>query len=236
MERNNEPVAVTTFFGRDQAAGYDERWAKLAPINDALHLFMRAVLQGLPADARILCVGVGTGAELFALAKIFPGWRFTAVDPAEAMLDICRQKARDAGISDRCTFHAGYLDSLPRGEAFDAATAILVSQFLVDHVQRRDFFRQIAQRVRPAGLLVNADLASSVQASDYDSLVSVWARTQGVTAPEAVKAMCAAWGKHVAVLPPKEVEAIMIDGGFEQPILFYQALFIHAWYARAPRG
>ena len=43
------------------------------------------------------------------------------------MLDVCR-KAEACGVASRCVFHAGYLDSLPSGQAFDAATALLVSQ------------------------------------------------------------------------------------------------------------
>jgi tRNA (cmo5U34)-methyltransferase len=59
-------------FDAEHAAKYDERWAPLAPLNASLHLQMRLILQELPAAAHVLCVGVGTGAELLALAKIFP--------------------------------------------------------------------------------------------------------------------------------------------------------------------
>ena len=44
------------------------------------------------------------------------------------------------------------------------------------------------------------------------------------------------WGKDVAVSRPEEIESIIAGAGFEPPILFYQALFIHAWYARSPGG
>jgi tRNA (cmo5U34)-methyltransferase len=80
-------------FDQERASSYDKRFAKLAPMRDALHLLIHMVLAELPAHARILCVGVGTGSELLALAHAFPQWRFTAVDPAAPMLDICRQRA-----------------------------------------------------------------------------------------------------------------------------------------------
>jgi tRNA (cmo5U34)-methyltransferase len=58
---NQEPAMM---FDKDRAPSYDRMWTKLAPTRDAIHLLMRAILADLPVDARILCVGVGTGAEL----------------------------------------------------------------------------------------------------------------------------------------------------------------------------
>lgn len=90
-----EPPADSAYIAAQRASSYDKQAAKLAPVYDALYLLIRLVLFELPADARILCVGVGTGSELVALAQAFPQWRFTAVEPAAPMLDICRQKAKD---------------------------------------------------------------------------------------------------------------------------------------------
>jgi tRNA (cmo5U34)-methyltransferase len=50
--------------------------------------------------------------------------------------------------------------------------------------------------------------------------------------PQAEKASQIGWGKDVAVSRPEEIESIVTAAGFERPILFYQALFIHAWHAR----
>jgi len=90
MNTAHAPVA----FDKAHAAGYDQRFAKLAPMKEALHLLLRLLFSEFPAEARILCVGAGTGAELLYLAQAFPQWRFTAVDPSAPMLDICRQRAQ----------------------------------------------------------------------------------------------------------------------------------------------
>ncbi|HJR27356.1 MAG TPA: class I SAM-dependent methyltransferase, partial [Pseudomonas sp.] len=95
-----------------QSAVYDKQWAGMAPIRDALYLLLDSVFASLPTNARILCVGVGTGVEMAHLAQQFPGWQFTAVDPSGAMLDVCRQRAKEGGFIDRCRFHEGYLDTL----------------------------------------------------------------------------------------------------------------------------
>lgn len=226
---------VSSYFGKAHAPFYDERATKFASIRDALNFLVRLFLADLPSESHILCVGAGTGAELLDLATAYPSWRFTAVEPSPAMLEICYRKADEAGIGSRCHFHEGYLDSLPRTEPFDAATSILVSQFLTDPNQRRDFFHQIVMRLRPGGHLINADLASSLNSSAFESLFEVWLRAHGHTL-QAERPSQIGWGKEVAVSRPEEIESIISEAGFEGPILFYQALFIHAWHARSPSG
>jgi len=139
--KSPEPAIV---FDQERASSYDQQFDALAPIRDALHLQIRIILSELPVDANILCVGVGTGAELIYLAQAFPQWRFTAVEPAAPMLDICRHKTEAISIASRCTFHQGYLDSLPSSDAFQAATCLLVSHFFIQSHERSHFFQQIA--------------------------------------------------------------------------------------------
>jgi tRNA (cmo5U34)-methyltransferase len=66
---NQEQAAV---FNEERAATYDERFARLAPLRDTLHLLTRLILADLPVNVRILCIGVGTGLELIYLAREFP--------------------------------------------------------------------------------------------------------------------------------------------------------------------
>lgn len=220
-------------FDAQHAANYDDRWAPLAPLRDSLHLQMRFILQELPADARVLCAGVGTGAELLVLARFFPGWRFVALDPSAPMLEVCRRKADEAGIAGRCEFHAAHVHGLPPGGSFDAATTILVSQFITDPAARTAFYREIAQRLRPDGLLVTADLITA-PAGRHESLLSVWQRMmRHVGASEAqIQATLASYGRDVALLPAAALEGLLTEAGFVRPVCFSQSLLIHAWYAR----
>lgn len=216
-----------------QAATYDRRWSDLAPINGALHLLVDALLSKLPARARILCVGAGTGAEVLYFAQRFPGWRFTAVEPSLPMLEVCRRRAEERGVAERCVFHAGYLDSLPPGEPFDAATAFLVSQFIVDREARVGFFRGIVDRLRPGGIMVSSDVSGDLSAPECRRLLGFWYElTAGAGAsPDGFVKMREAYGRDLAVLPPEEVREIIARGGFGPPVRFYQAGMIHAWYA-----
>ncbi len=223
---NQEPPVV---FDRERAASYDKQRAKMAPLKDALHLCIRMVLSDLPANARMLCVGVGTGSELIELALAFPQWQFTAIEPAAPMLAICRQRAEECGIASRCTFHEGYLDTLSESDSFDAATCILVSHFITQPKERRDFFREIAARLRPDGYLVSSDLATDMLTSTFNSLFEVWLRIHKYAGLPVDRA---AFGRDVAVLPHQEVESIIASSGFETPVLFFQTLLIHAWYSK----
>lgn len=233
-----QPEEITATFNK-QASSYDEQWSRLAPINATLHLLTSAVLAELPPQAHILCVGAGTGAEILALAQRFPEWRFTAVEPATAMLDRFRRRAEEHGISSRCLFHPGYLDSLPSNGSFDAATAFLVSQFILERPARTEFFQRIAERLSPAGILICSDLTGDLTAAECQELLDVWFRVMSgsgtIPSAEGIAQMREAYRRNVAILPPGDVCDIITRGGFDAPVHFFQAGMIHAWYAkRAP--
>jgi tRNA (cmo5U34)-methyltransferase len=221
------------FRDRDAAEARDALLAPLAPLTAALHLSMRAALAPLRPDARVLMVGVGTGPELLALAAAHPGWRFTALDPAEAMLDVCRRRAEAAGVADRCNFHCGYLATLPDAPAFDAATALTVSHFFHDAAARVGFFQEIAARLAPGGLLVNSDLAGDRAAPEHPERVAQWAALLQAHLPTQVaEGMVGALATAVNLQPPEVVATMLMRAGFARPVQFYQVVLLHAWWAR----
>ena len=221
---------IKAIFDR-QASSYDQRWGRTAPIQQALHFLLEAAFHGLPADARILGVGVGTGEEISYLAARYPQWTFVAVDPSGAMLDVFRNKAEREGYASRCSFHEGYLASLPVQTAFDAATCFLVSQFILEPQARSQFFGEIAARLRPAGVLASSDLAADITSKEYEVQLEMWLNMMlaaGIPAA-GLEQMRAAYNKDVAVLPPAAVASIIQSGGFDAPVRFYQSGLIHAW-------
>ncbi|WP_043306901.1 class I SAM-dependent methyltransferase [Pseudomonas sp. ML96] len=224
---------VTEIF-QQQAAHYDSQWAKTAPIRHCLHLLVDSLFAELPADARILCVGVGTGTEMAHLAQQNPGWHFTAVEPSAAMLEVCQQRAVQEGFAARCNFHEGYLESLPATEAHDAAICFLVSQFILEPQARSAFFAEIAERLKPGGLLASSDLAADVNSAEYEVLLAAWMNMMAAAevSPEAMARMRQAYARDVGVLSPQRTAAIIAAGGFALPVPFFQAGLIHAWLSR----
>lgn len=217
-----------------QASGYEEQQRKLAPVHEGLYFQLEWILSELPQDARILCVGLGAGAELSYLANKFPHWSFTAVEPSGAMLDVCRQRAEKEGFISRCVFHEGYVESLPDIGLHNAATCFMVSQFILDNQARSKFFRSISERLKPNGILVSADLSSAVRSPEYKALLKAWvSMLHAANVPASgIEKVHTAWEKDVAILPPEDVKTIIKLGGFDLPVQFYQAGFVHGWFSR----
>lgn len=221
-------------FGKEQAAAYDERFKKVGALKESLHLLIRILFSDLPEGSRILCVGAGTGAEILALAEAFPSFGFMAVEPSLPMLEVCRDRVVAAGMAGRCAFHHGYIETLPEEERFDAATSLLVSQFLTKREARVAFFAEIAKRLRTGAYLVNADLSADLEGERSAGLKECWQKMlvfSDVPEEQAQKYL-EGWRRDVAVLPPGQVEEMIVAGGFGKPTLFYQGLFIHGWWSR----
>lgn len=217
-----------------QAATYDQQWARLAPFRDGIHLLLVALFSTLPRNARMLCVGAGTGAEIQFFADRFPDWTFVAVEPSSGMTAAALQRAQVHGYAARCTFHTGYLETLPDHGEFDCATALLVSQFILDERDRTGFFSQIAARLKPDGLLASSDLALNGDSAGQRELLDVWLRTMAAAdvSPERLQQMRQAYARDVAILPAERIQTLMASAGFTAPIQFYQAGLIHAFYCR----
>ena len=145
------------------------------------------------------------------------------------MLAVGRRHAEAEGFADRCEFHVGFAASLAR-DPFDAATSVLVSHFLTAGHDRQAYFAEIARRLKPGGLLFNADLCSDPADPSLGSLMDLWLTMAGMPEERRVS-FRAAFGKQVAVHGPAEVEAIITRAGFSAPVPCFQAALIRGWVA-----
>lgn len=222
------------FFNKELAQKYDERNSKLAPISECLHFLMSLMLKDLRSQqARVLCVGVGTGAEILSLAHIFPEWTFVGLDPSVDMLNVCRERVRTAGWQNRCEFVQGYIQDLPRSEPFDVAVSLLVAHFIKKQ-ERLSFFQHITEHLQNGGHLVNAEISSDLNGPEFPFMLEGWAQVQtlmGAT-PESLTSLPKLLRETLTVLPPQETEALLKQSGIAQPLRFFQALMISAWWGR----
>ena len=215
----------------DAAKAYDERNLRLAPISANMHFLIGLILKSLPARARVLCVGVGTGAEILALARLYPEFIFVGVDPSIGMIEVCRERLAEAGALHRCELIQGYADDLPQGEAFDAALSILVAHF-VKRVDRLAFYQAICKRLGPNGVFVDTEISFDLDAPEFPSMLRSWAAMQSLTGatPESLANLSTQLRDVLTVLPPAETEDLLKQSGIPLPVRFFQAFMICGWY------
>lgn len=223
-----------TIFDKERASQYDQQWDRLMPIQHTLHTLIQIAFANLKEASHILCVGVGTGAELIALAKAFPTFKFTGIDISQPMLNVCHEKINKEGLSSRCHLIVDKVENLFVDVKFDAATAILVSHFIMNIEDRIQFFKEVANRLHPDSPLISADLSLPAQLSTKEQLDELWVKAMVFAGmdTESAKKSTSQWGKNVSVLPKNDIENILRSSGFENPTIFYKALFINAWISK----
>ena len=223
--------STSGFFSQEIADAYDRRNAGLKPISDSLHFLMRLVLADLPDEARVLCVGVGTGAEILSLAQAFPLWTFVGVDPSAEMLAVGAHRLTEAGVMDRCALVHGYVDDVA-ATGFDAVVSLLVAHF-IRREGRPAFYAAIHDRLKPGGRFVSAEISGDLDAPEFPAMLADWKQVQtlmGAT-PESLAKLEDGLRDVLGVLPVAETEALWRDAGFPLPVPFFQAFMIRGWHA-----
>lgn len=213
------------------ARAYDEKNQQLVPIADNMHFLIRLILKNAPVRARVLCVGVGTGAEIFSLSSAFPEWTFVGVDPSVGMLDVCREKLKSAGVLDRCELVHGYVHDVPPGENFNIALSILVAHF-VKREDRLSFYKAMSDRLCAGGILVNTEISFDLNSQEFPLMLKNWESVQllmGAT-PESLANLSQMLREALSVISPKETESLLHQSGIRLPVRFFQAFMICGWY------
>ncbi|MEW2912846.1 methyltransferase domain-containing protein [Leisingera sp. JC11] len=131
-------------------------WNKIAPKyakskirdEDAYRYTLERTRSYLKADDNVLELGCGTGSTAIELA---PGVaRITATDLSEAMLEVGRERAWNAGTAN-IEFHCCSAGQAPEGP-FDAVLAHNLLHLLPDLEQVLD---GVSARLRPGGLFIS---------------------------------------------------------------------------------
>jgi tRNA (cmo5U34)-methyltransferase len=231
MEFAMQKPTAADYFNHDAARSYDERSRKLAPITQCMHFLIQLALADLPGNAHILCVGVGTGAEVLSLAQAFPGWTFTGVDPSASMLAVCAERLKEAGAQDRCQLVHGYVQDVAAGEKYDAALSILVGHF-IKRDDRLGYFREMTSRLKRGGSLVNTELSFDLESPEFPAMLKNWERVQALmgATPDKLASLPQQLRDMLTVLPPQETENLLRQSGIPMPVRFFEAFMIRGWH------
>jgi tRNA (cmo5U34)-methyltransferase len=234
----NAPAPESTRkFDPGRAAEYQTQSRIALAGYDACHELsacMLAATLGPGRAANLLIVGAGGGAqEIVCAGALEPGWRFTAVDPSQPMLDLALARLREHGLLERTDVHLGYVEDLPPDEHFDAATLVGVIHHLPGDAAKRDILNAVAARLKPDAPLILA--GNRLAYASQPLLLAAWGerwRMHGASADE----VQAKLGKILQGADPPRSEAEVADlldeAGFDTPNWFFSSLFWGACLAR----
>lgn len=213
---------------------YDKNNSFFSPINKNLNFLIDLILKDLPSNARILCVGVGTGADIIDLANNNKSWSFVGIDPAKSMLDRCEVKLRENSLQNRCELFHGYLSDFKTDESFDAVLCLYVMHFLKDLSERAQMYSLMAKHLKPDGHLIDTQITVDFSSKDYQSLLENWKNLHGLagSSKEKLNGMNKVLEEQLGVLSPSAVENLILNNGFRNATTFFQAFLIKGWHAR----
>ncbi len=123
----------------------------------------------LGPGARVLDVGCGVGRWSCLLAA--RGASVTGVDLSPTMIAQAVQRARGAGVAERCHFQVRDLAALDLGEQFDLVLGVTVLQHILDPAALRAALAAMAAHLAPGGRMVLLEAAPSAPTERCDSTV-----------------------------------------------------------------
>ncbi|MGY3859702.1 class I SAM-dependent methyltransferase [Aeromonas intestinalis] len=209
------------------ALAYDQRIPLLVPGYELLHQLSAAQLMArLGQEARVLLVGVGTGSELLLLGRLCPRWHFVAQDISADMLAQARQRADEAGMGERITWHLGELPTA--SQHFDAALCLLVLHFM-DENTKSSLLADISRHLKVGSPLLLADLMTAAEPMER-AVMGQQARLGGLPLA-ASERMMQRLADDFIPLDEGQLQRLLQEAGFSAGLRYFQALGFHGWLA-----
>ncbi|MBV8466403.1 MAG: class I SAM-dependent methyltransferase [Burkholderiales bacterium] len=223
----SHPVDQGIRYDAAHARAYERKIRALIPGYETLHeLSSFMLLDRLPADARVLVAGSGTGEELARYAQLAPGWRLTGVEPSAEMNACAVARIEEVGASDRVTLIQGKPGEVDLGGPYDAVTSLLVMHFLPDDGSKARYLAALGGALKPSGTLLLADLTGERGSPEFETLFKVWRSQQDATRnkAEAVALDFAHLATNVHPLSPQRRTTLFAEAGLVVEQAYWQSL------------
>jgi SAM-dependent methyltransferase len=110
---------------------------------------------GITSGMKVLDVGTGIGDVAFMVAeRVGPQGTVTGVDMNPMMIEVARQRAHAAGITN-AAFLQGDVSQMALADQFDAVVGRFILMYIKD---RAVLLRRLSQQLRPGGILAFQEL------------------------------------------------------------------------------
>jgi len=223
----SHPVEQGIRYDAAHARAYERKIRALIPGYETLHeLSAFMLLDRLPADARVLVAGSGTGEELARYAQLAPGWHLTGVEPSAEMNACAAVRVDEIGAGDRISLIHGKPGEVDLAGPYDAVTSLLVMHFLPDDGSKTRYLAALSSVLNPGGTLLLADLTGERGSLEFDTLFKAWRRQQDSTRnkPEAVELDFAHLATNVHPLSQQRRNALFADAKLTVRHSYWQSL------------
>ena len=220
-------------FNGEWSNEYDDTAHKIIPAYHTIYALTQHLLRDrLNQKAKILVAGAGTGKEMIDCSQNNPHWSFTGFDPAESMLSIAQKKVEAASLENRILLIHGLIDDVAE-KNFDAATSILVMQFLPDDGTKLNFLKGISDKLNAGALMVLVDLEGEIGSDEYNTFNAAWKNQQMLTRGDndRVKREFSIRENEVHFIPQKRIETLLEEAGFFNIHKFFKAYLFGGYVA-----
>jgi tRNA (cmo5U34)-methyltransferase len=232
MTKDKRQFDPTAHFDAKRANAYDVKIRRIVPGYEVMHdLSLHLLLNRLPPQATILVAGAGTGQEVLAYAHANPTWQITGVDSAEKMLAVARERVTEHELSNRIHLKLGKVKDLPRDQYFEAATSILVMQFIPDDGAKIEYLSEIFSRLKAGGKFIVIDLVGDKTSQEFDMFLSSWEARQlhlGEDKAE-VKKDFEHIKRDLQFIAESRMDDLLREVGFREIHKFFQSYLFCGW-------
>ncbi len=222
---NDKKIDAEARFNSDKANAYDETIMKVIPGYQTSHELARCLLEDtLSGSSKLLIAGCGTGKEIVDYAFNNQQWQFLGFDPSEKMLSTAKERVETNKCEERVHLVKGVIDDVHETD-FDAATSILVLQFLPSDDEIQGFFDKVATKLKPGAPLVLVYMEGDKKTDEYLVLNSAW-KTQQLSTRNDDQSVIEEFkqrDKDIRFISQEQIELFLNKAGFSKPLRFYQA-------------
>lgn len=223
-------------FDKRIAQEYDKGVRRTLPTYDPMLRLSNTFLRvNLSENASLLIVGGGGGNELKAFGPANPGWHFTAVDPAQAMLEVAKVKMQELGMEKRVELIHGTIMDVPAEAVFDGATCILVLHFVAQIEDKLALLKKLRSHLKQGAPFVMVSKFGDQEDPEFQELVSLW-RNYWLDTTRMTEEQVEALMKGTlteSVVPEERLRELLAEAGFHRIANFFKTNHFGGWICYA---